>query len=108
MNGSRFALVFGLIVFSAFALASRASAAPRLFERFGQYRIVDASGRIEPRGVSGTSDRVALRPAYPPPWLLRGRPLTLSSYAGATYGPRRPAGPLSPTTHHVGHHGHGR
>ncbi len=107
MNRSRLASICGLPAVLALTLSGGATAAPPLFEGLGQYRILDASGRIAPRGVSDSGGRVALRPAYPPPLLLRARLLSLSGYAGATYGPARRAVPLTPTTHHVGHHGHG-
>jgi hypothetical protein len=73
--------------------AGRAQSAPPWWlEGLGQYRIVDASGRIAYRPSTDASLRVAYRPAYPPSPLLRGRPLYLSGYAGATYGPGRPVG----------------
>jgi hypothetical protein len=88
-------------------VARQATAAPPWLERLREYRIVDASGRITPRAVSDASGRVVLRPANPPPILMRGRPFYLSGYAGARYGP---AAPLSPTGYHAGPsaggHGH--
>jgi hypothetical protein len=78
-----------------------APAQPPLLERLAEYRVVDASGRIAPRAVAAGPGRVALRPAYPPPLLLRGRPYYFSGYYGATYGP------LVPTGYWPGHgHGH--
>jgi hypothetical protein len=98
-------LTIGLIV-----SAVPASAAPPLFERYSEYRILDASGRISPRAATDASGRVALRPAYSPPLLMRGRPLYLSGYAGATYGRDRYAPPV-PTGYHthggLGLFGHG-
>jgi hypothetical protein len=81
--------------------ASLATAAPPLIEGFNQFRIVDASGRVAPRTDLAASGRVALRPTFSPPLLLRGRPWYLSGYAGATYGPVASVEPLAPTTRRV-------
>lgn len=79
-----------------------AAAAPPWLEGLGQYRIVDASGRIAPRTDPAAPGRVVLRPAYPPSPLLRGNPLFLSGYAGATYGPRRLEAPYAATSYRAG------
>ena len=79
----------------AVAPSGRAWAQAPLRERLGSYRILDASGRIAPKvpAVADGQGRVALRPAYPPPLLLRGRPSYLGGYAGTYYGPGRPHRP---------------
>lgn len=59
-----------------------------------------ATANDGPRVGLGTriANRFAYRPVYPEPNPLpRGRPLYLSGYAGAAYGPRRPVGTLTPT-----------
>ncbi len=74
--------------------AATAQAAPPWWEGYGQYRIVDASGKVAQRGAGGPGDRVVMRPSGPLPFLLRSRPYYLSGYAGATYdtcAPPRPA-----------------
>jgi hypothetical protein len=78
--------------------ANFATAAPPAFERWRQYRILDASGRVAPLAVSDASGRVAMRPTYAPPPLLRAKRFYLSGYAGASYAPRRP---LNPTSYRV-------
>ena len=69
-----------------------ASALPPWLEGLGDYRDVDASGRVEPRLDPGR-DRVALRPVPTSP-LLRARPFYLSGYPGATYGASRNRAPV--------------
>ncbi len=87
----------------ALLAASSAQAAPPWLERYRQYRVVDASGRIAPRPVGVAGDRVVMRPAGPVPFLFRSRPYNLAGYAGAVYPDRM----LAPTSHHVLTHGHG-
>ena len=70
--------------------APRAAAAPPLIEGLGQYRVLDASGRVAPMVPTDAAGRIALRPAVAPGVLLRGRPIYLSGYAGQTYD-RNPA-----------------
>lgn len=92
MSRSRIALLSALTIWMA---ALPASAAPPIFGGLGQYRIVDASGRITPRAASDASGRVVMRPATPPPLMLRAKPYFLSGYAGAAYGPRNPGYPAT-------------
>jgi hypothetical protein len=93
----RFPLIVGAatVLLVSVAPSGRARAQATLRERLGSYRIMDASGRITPRTpvVADGQGRVALRPAYPPPLLLRGRPSYLAGYAGTYYGPGRPHRP---------------
>ncbi len=77
-------------------------AAPPWLTGLGDYRIVDASGRITPKAVADASGRVALKPANPPSFLLRGRPFYASGYAGAVYGPGVRRAPLQPTGYYAG------
>jgi hypothetical protein len=86
-----------------------ALAAPPWLEGLGSYRIMDASGRIAPRTEVTPGGRVALRPAYAPNLLLRGRPYYLSGYAGAVYGRQAGQRGLDATGYHVqqGGHAHG-
>lgn len=97
----------GLGTMLAIALAAPIPAAPPLLEGLGSYRIVDASGAIAPRVDVSGADRVTLRPAYPPSPLLRARPMFVSGYAGAYYGPPRTPQLLAPTGYYAGHkHSH--
>ena len=66
--------------------AGLVSAAPPWLERLGDYRIVDASGRITPLTDPNLTGRLAYKPAYAPSPLLRARPFYPSGYAGARYG----------------------
>ena len=97
VNGSRYSVALAFLALLWFAGSARSQ--PPLGQRLGEYRILDASGRIAPRSLTDASGRTALRPAYAPHWLLRARPMYLSGYAGATYGPQRPRAPLTPTEH---------
>jgi hypothetical protein len=66
-------------------------------ERLGEYRVLDASGRIAYRTDAAGPGRIAYRPAAPPP-LLRSRPFYPTGYPGARYGPAGAGGPLYPTS----------
>ena len=95
-------IAFALLL--AATSTATAQAAPPWLEGFRAYRVVDASGRTVPRIDANGLGRSALRPTYPTNPLLRARPMYLSGYAGATYGPRRG---YDPTSYHSHSHGHG-
>jgi hypothetical protein len=105
----RLAVVPAVALLLAGAASNVASAAPPLLERLAQYRILDASGRVAYAPKTDATGRIVLRPAYPPPLLLRSKPFVLTGYAGAQYGPIRDryetTGYLS-TRDHGSHHGH--
>lgn len=66
-----------------------AHAAPPWLQGFGQYRVVDASGRITPRANADPSSRIAFRPAYPMSPLLRAKTFNYTGYPGSNYSSSR-------------------
>ncbi len=99
---TRALLVPGLTALLLGSQVGHAVAAPPWLERLGEYRIVDASGRVAPRSETDATGRIAYKPAYAPPPLLRARPFYASGYAGAAYGRNARRAPLEPTGYYAG------
>jgi hypothetical protein len=85
----RLASAFLLALLINAASPAPLQAAPPWLQGLGQYRIVDASGRITPRANADASGRIAYRPAYPMSPLLRAKTFNYTGYPGANYGPSR-------------------
>ncbi len=94
--------IFALSAFLSTITIGVAPAAPPWLEGLRNYRIVDASGRIDYRPDPNATGRIAYRPTSAPSIFLRGRPFFASGYAGALYGPNARGAPLVPTGYWAG------
>ncbi len=81
------------------AAALPARALPPWLERYREYRVEDASGRITPRVETTPSGRVAMKPVYSPPIFMTPRGFTLKGYPGTNYDQRGYGRRLNPAAY---------
>ena len=81
------------------AAALPARALPPWLERYREYRVEDASGRTSPRIATTPGGRVAMRPVYAPPILMRARGFQFKGYPGNNYDQRGYGRRLNPAAY---------